>query len=52
MGLKCVAIYRDGSKRSQPLNTKKTNESGAPRPGGVGARPEGIGGGSDPPARR
>ena len=29
MGLKCVAIYRDGSKRSQPLNTKKTNE-GAP----------------------
>jgi ribonucleoside-diphosphate reductase alpha chain len=29
MGLKCVAIYRDGSKRSQPLNTKKTNDSGA-----------------------
>jgi ribonucleoside-diphosphate reductase alpha chain len=27
MGLKCVAIYRDGSKRSQPLNTKKS-ESG------------------------
>jgi ribonucleoside-diphosphate reductase alpha chain len=27
MGLKCVAIYRDGSKRSQPLNTKKTNET-------------------------
>jgi ribonucleoside-diphosphate reductase alpha chain len=26
MGLKCVAMYRDGSKRSQPLNTKKTNE--------------------------
>ncbi len=26
MGLKCVAIYRDGSKRSQPLNTKKTKE--------------------------
>jgi ribonucleoside-diphosphate reductase alpha chain len=23
-----VAIYRDGSKRSQPLNTKKTNEGG------------------------
>ena len=23
LGLKCVAIYRDGSKRSQPLNTKK-----------------------------
>jgi ribonucleoside-diphosphate reductase alpha chain len=29
MGLKCVAIYRDGSKRSQPLNTKKTNDGGA-----------------------
>ena len=26
MGLKCVAIYRDGSKRSQPLNTRRTNE--------------------------
>src|SRR5437773_758385 len=28
MGLKCVAIYRDGSKRSQPLNTRKTREAG------------------------
>ncbi len=28
MGLKCVAIYRDSSKRSQPLNTKRTNEGG------------------------
>ncbi len=30
MGLKCVAIYRDGSKRSQPLNTsrqRKDNEA-------------------------
>jgi ribonucleoside-diphosphate reductase alpha chain len=26
LGLKCVAIYRDGSKRSQPLNTATTNE--------------------------
>jgi ribonucleoside-diphosphate reductase alpha chain len=26
MGLKCVAIYRDGSKRSQPLNTRKTRD--------------------------
>ncbi len=24
MGLKCVAIYRDGSKRSQPVNTRKS----------------------------
>ena len=29
MGLKCVAIYRDGSKRSQPLNTSKESDSGA-----------------------
>jgi ribonucleoside-diphosphate reductase alpha chain len=28
MGLKCVAIYRDGSKRSQPLNTRRTDETG------------------------
>jgi ribonucleoside-diphosphate reductase alpha chain len=29
MGLKCVAIYRDGSKRSQPLNTNQSStESG------------------------
>ncbi|MCG3147467.1 MAG: Vitamin B12-dependent ribonucleotide reductase [Verrucomicrobiae bacterium] len=26
LGLKAVAIYRDGSKRSQPLNTAKTSE--------------------------
>jgi ribonucleoside-diphosphate reductase alpha chain len=30
MGLKCVAIYRDGSKRSQPLNTKRTTEGEEP----------------------
>jgi ribonucleoside-diphosphate reductase alpha chain len=29
MGLKCVAIYRDGSKRSQPLNTQKKSSSEA-----------------------
>jgi ribonucleoside-diphosphate reductase alpha chain len=26
MGLKCVAIYRDGSKRSQPLNTRRVSD--------------------------
>jgi ribonucleoside-diphosphate reductase alpha chain len=30
MGLKCVAIYRDGSKRSQPLNTSRDEGSAAP----------------------
>jgi ribonucleoside-diphosphate reductase alpha chain len=29
LGLKCVAMYRDSSKRSQPLNTKKTGEDSA-----------------------
>jgi len=29
MGLKCVAIYRDGSKRCQPLNTKAGQDGGA-----------------------
>jgi ribonucleoside-diphosphate reductase alpha chain len=27
MGLKCVAIYRDGSKRSQPLSTRKSEQN-------------------------
>lgn len=27
MGLKCVAIYRDGSKRSQPLSTKRNTDA-------------------------
>jgi hypothetical protein len=39
MGLKCVAIYRDGSKRSQPLNTKKTNEGGAKSAAGASGSP-------------
>ncbi len=37
MGLKCVAIYRDGSKRSQPLNTKKTNDGGDKAGTGISA---------------
>jgi radical SAM protein with 4Fe4S-binding SPASM domain len=28
LGLKAVAVYRDGSKRSAPLNTKRTADSG------------------------
>ncbi|WP_442506682.1 vitamin B12-dependent ribonucleotide reductase [Novipirellula sp. SH528] len=29
LGLKAIAIYRDGSKQSQPLNTKKSEGKGA-----------------------
>src|SRR6266480_882151 len=29
LGLKSIAIYRDGSKRSAPLNTRKTKDMGA-----------------------
>src|SRR5205823_3937076 len=29
LGLKSIAIYRDGSKRSAPLNTRKTKHMGA-----------------------
>ena len=33
LGLKAVAIYRDGSKRSQPLNTSKNNGSTSAKAG-------------------
>ena len=32
MGLKAVAIYRDGSKRTQPLNTSRTGTAEAAKP--------------------
>jgi ribonucleoside-diphosphate reductase alpha chain len=32
LGLKAVAIYRDGSKRSQPLSTRKDDAKAATRP--------------------
>ena len=32
LGLKAIAIYRDGSKRTQPLNTKKSEPSGQTEP--------------------
>jgi ribonucleoside-diphosphate reductase alpha chain len=37
LGLKSVAIYREGSKRSAPLNTRKTKDMGATVDGIVGA---------------
>ena len=33
LGLKAIAIYRDGSKRSAPLNTRKTKDMGAANDG-------------------
>ena len=35
LGLKSIAIYRDGSKRSAPLNTRKTKDMGAAEDVGV-----------------
>src|SRR5438876_3578880 len=35
LGLKSIAIYRDGSKRSAPLNTRKTKHMGAVEDVGV-----------------
>ncbi len=35
LGLKAIAIYRDGSKRSAPLNTKKTADMGSTGIAGV-----------------
>ncbi|MBV9300069.1 MAG: vitamin B12-dependent ribonucleotide reductase, partial [Verrucomicrobia bacterium] len=40
LGLKAVAIYRDGSKRSAPLNTKKTKDMGAEEIAQAGLEPE------------
>ncbi|HEX4631886.1 MAG TPA: vitamin B12-dependent ribonucleotide reductase [Chthoniobacterales bacterium] len=35
LGLKAIAIYRDGSKRSAPLNTRKTRDMGASDEGDI-----------------
>jgi ribonucleoside-diphosphate reductase alpha chain len=40
MGLKAIAIYRDGSKRSQPLNTALDSKKPASSSGSVVAAPE------------
>jgi len=48
LGLKSIAIYRDGSKRVQPLNTKKQESGARPTPadpspeGGFGPQGEGL----------
>ncbi|MFH0792762.1 MAG: vitamin B12-dependent ribonucleotide reductase [bacterium] len=40
MGLKAVAIYRDGCKRTQPLSTTRLEETGAPAAKGISAAKE------------
>src|SRR5438132_2753681 len=37
LGLKSIAIYREGSKRSAPLNTRKTKDMGTVAAGGLSA---------------
>jgi ribonucleoside-diphosphate reductase alpha chain len=41
LGLKSVAIYREGSKRSAPLNTRKTKDMGTAATGADGGLPTG-----------
>jgi ribonucleoside-diphosphate reductase alpha chain len=44
LGLKSVAIYREGSKRSAPLNTRKTKDMGTVAAGAEGGVSDGTGG--------
>ena len=37
LGAKAISIYRDGSKRTQPLNTSKRQDGGRDRAAGGGA---------------
>jgi ribonucleoside-diphosphate reductase alpha chain len=43
LGLKSVAIYREGSKRSAPLNTRKTKDMGTVTAGADGGSSDAIG---------
>ncbi len=43
LGLKSVAIYREGSKRSAPLNTRKTKDMGAVAAGAGGGPADATG---------
>ena len=42
LGLKSVAIYREGSKRSAPLNTRKTKDMGTVAAGADGGETAGV----------
>jgi ribonucleoside-diphosphate reductase alpha chain len=56
LGLKAVALYRDGSKHSQPLNTGTNKSENQPRRGVEGEAPSpslaGRGGGDASPSER
>jgi ribonucleoside-diphosphate reductase alpha chain len=43
LGLKSIAIYREGSKRSAPLNTRKTKDMGTVAAGADGGIPDASG---------
>jgi ribonucleoside-diphosphate reductase alpha chain len=43
LGLKSIAIYREGSKRSAPLNTRKTKDMGTVAAGADGELPDDVG---------
>src|SRR6266536_26313 len=47
LGLKSIAIYRDGSKRSAPLNTRKTKDMGTVAAGADGGLPNATTGDGD-----
>src|SRR5580700_11288716 len=42
LGLKAVALYRDGCKASQPLSTGSENKKDAPRPAGATLLPDAL----------
>lgn len=52
LGLKAVALYRDGSKRSQPVNTSRKSDAAEKRPADVPVPPGGNGSRARPLRRR
>ena len=51
LGLKAIAVYRDNSKRSQPLNMKREGGDAATSRIGHAGSPDGLQADATPPAR-